>query len=252
MVHVFQVERATKRFGAVEALRGIDLAVAEGERVALIGPSGCGKTTLLRVLGAQLAPEEGTVEVLGRRPLELAERELRELRAVLAFLPQDLGLVPNLRVIQNVVGGRFGKRSLLGAMRDLILPALEKRRRVHALLERVGIAEKMYDRVDSLSGGQQQRVALARSLFQEPQALLADEPISAVDPARARQLLALLVELCEEEALTLVVSMHQLELAREFFSRMVGLKEGRVLFDQASASLQGGDMDALYQLDGEA
>lgn len=252
MAHVFQIEGATKRFGAVEALRGIDLAVAEGERVALIGPSGCGKTTLLRVLGAQLAPEEGTVEVLGRRPLELAERELRELRAVLAFLPQDLGLVPNLRVIQNVVGGRFGKRSLLGAMRDLILPALEKRRRVHALLERVGIAEKMYDRVDSLSGGQQQRVALARSLFQEPQALLADEPISAVDPARARQLLALLVELCEEEALTLVVSMHQLELAREFFSRMVGLKEGRVLFDQASASLQGGDMDALYQLDGEA
>jgi phosphonate transport system ATP-binding protein len=252
MEPVFQIESVTKRFGAVEALREVDLSVRAGERVALIGPSGCGKTTLLRVLGAQLAPEVGRVGVLGHDPLELGEAELRELRSVLAFLPQDLGLVPNLRVVQNVVGGRFGKRSLAGALRDLILPAAEERRKIHALLERVGIAEKMYDRVDSLSGGQQQRVALARSLFQEPQALLADEPISAVDPARARQLLALLVDLCEEEALTLVVSMHQLELAREFFSRMVGLKEGRVLFDRESEALEREDMDELYQLDGDA
>ena len=252
MEPVFQIESATKRFGAVEALRGVDLTVQAGERVALIGPSGCGKTTLLKVLGAQHAPEEGAVRVLGRDPLELGEGELRELRSVLAFLPQDLGLVPNLRVIQNVVGGRFGKRSLMGALRDLVLPAAEERRKIHALLERVGIADKMYDRVDSLSGGQQQRVALARSLFQGPQALLADEPISAVDPARARQLLALLVELCEEESLTLVVSMHQLELAREFFSRMVGLKEGRVLFDRDSAGLDGEEMSALYELDNGA
>ena len=119
-------------------------------------------------------------------------------------------------------------------MRDLILPGGAVRREIYALLERVGIAEKMYDRVDTLSGGQQQRVAVARALFQKPVALLADEPVSAVDPARAHNLLELLSELCEEEGLTLVVSMHQLELAREYFPRIVGLKGGRLIFDRAS------------------
>jgi len=251
MATAIQVGGVTRRFGAVEALCGVDLEVSGGERVALIGPSGCGKTTLLKVLGAQLAPDEGTVEVLGRNPLLLNERELRALRSALAFLPQDLGLVPNMRVIQNVVGGRFGKRSLWGALRDLILPGLEERRRIFALLERVGIAEKMYDRVDSLSGGQQQRVAVARALFQEPEVLLADEPISAVDPARAQQLLELLVGLCGEEELTLVVSMHQLELAREHFSRIVGLKGGRVLFDRGADALEKGEMRELYELETE-
>ncbi len=250
MVTAFQLEGITRRFGAVGALRGVDLEVKTGERLALIGPSGCGKTTLLRVMSAQLAPDEGTVRVLGKEPLALRERELRELRSALAFIPQDLGLVPNLRVVQNVVGGRFGKRSLMGAMRDLVLPAKEMRQKIFEVLERVGIAEKMYDRVDSLSGGQQQRTALARALFQDPQVLLADEPISAVDPARARQLLELLVGLCEEESLTLVVSMHQLELAREFFSRMVGLKDGKVLFDRQVDALEESEVRALYQLEG--
>lgn len=248
---VFQLDRVTRRFGAVEALRGIDLEVVAGERMALIGPSGGGKTTLLKVMGAQLAPDEGAVRVLGRNPLALGERELRALRASLAFIPQDLGLVPNLRVIQNVVEGRFGKRSLWGAVRDLVLPAVEERRRIFELLTRVGIAEKMYDRVDALSGGQQQRVAVARSLFQQPEVLLADEPISAVDPARARQLLELLVELGEEEHLTLVVSMHQLALARELFPRLVGLKDGLILFDRGSDELEEGVVRELYQLESD-
>ena len=176
---------------------------------------------------------------------------MRELRAQIAFIPQDLGLVENLRVAQNVIEGGFGKRRLLGALRDLLVPARSSRDRIFTLLERVGIAEKMYDRVDTLSGGQKQRVALARALYQEPRVLLADEPISAVDPARAHSLLELLVELCGNEGFTLVASLHQVDLAREFFPRVVGLKDGRVLFDEPEADLSPDQITELYHLPGE-
>ena len=247
-MEMFELSQAHKSFGAVHALSSIDLQIAKGERVALIGASGSGKTTLLRLFGAQLAPDRGEVRVLGCNPLVLGERKLRDLRSRLGYLPQDLGLVPNLRVLQNVVGGRCGRRSILGSLRDLILPAIGVRRRIYELLERVGIAEKMYDRVDTLSGGQQQRVAVARALFQEPAVILADEPVSAVDPARARDVLDLLTCLSEEEGLTLLVSMHQLDLAREFFPRLVGLKNGEVHFDGKSDELEDDDLSALFQL----
>ena len=251
MPAAFQLEGVARYFGATPAISGVDLEVAEGERVALIGASGCGKTTLLRLLGAQLACSEGGLRVQGLDPQGLSESALRELRAQIAFIPQDLGLVENLRVAQNVIEGGFGKRRLLGALRDLLVPARSSRDRIFALLERVGIAEKMYDRVDTLSGGQKQRVALARALYQEPRVLLADEPISAVDPARAHSLLELLVELCENEGFTLVASLHQVDLAREFFPRVVGLKDGRVLFDEAEADLSHDQITELYHLPGE-
>ena len=249
MPPVFHLDDVSRSFGAVGAVSGVVLDIAAGERVALIGASGSGKTTLLRLMGAQIGPRTGTLTVLGDEPAVLREKELRQLRSRVAFIPQDLGLVPNLRVSQNVVGGRFGKRSLLGALRDLLMPAVEVRRDLFAILDRVGIAEKMYDRVDTLSGGQQQRVAVARALFQKPEVLLADEPISAVDPARARNVLELLTGLCAEEELTLVVSLHQLELAREFFPRLVGLKEGRVLFDRATSELRPEEVEELYELE---
>ena len=226
-----------------------EMSVPERGVTAIFGPSGSGKTTLLRLLGAQLAPDHGAVKVLDEDPLVLRERGLRDLRTRLAFLPQDLGLVPNLRVVQNLVAGRCGRRSLLGSLRDLVFPAREAREEMLGLLERVGIGEKLYDRTDTLSGGQQQRVAIARALYQRPLALLADEPVSAVDPARARSLLALLGRLCEEEGLTLVVSMHQLTLAREFFPRLVGLKEGRVAFDGATSQLAEEELTRLFEID---
>ena len=249
---MFELSQAHKSFGAVHALSDIDLQIAKGERVALIGASGSGKTTLLRLFGAQLAPDRGEVRVLGCNPLVLGERKLRDLRSRLGYLPQDLGLVPNLRVLQNVVGGRCGRRSILGSLRDLILPAVGVRRRIYELLERVGIAEKMYDRADTLSGGQQQRVAVARALFQEPAVILADEPVSAVDPARARDVLELLTRLSEEEGLTLLVSMHQLDLAREFFPRLVGLKHGNVHFDGKPSELGSEGLSALFDLGDKA
>ncbi len=176
---------------------------------------------------------------------------MRGLRAGIGFIPQDLGLVPNLRVLQNVVAGRFGRQGFLEALKSSLFPSWGERERVYSILERVGVGEKIFERTDRLSGGQQQRVAVARALYQAPEAILADEPVSSVDPARARDTVALLTEVAEEEGMTLVMSLHNLELAREFFPRLVGLRGGRVVFDAPSGSLPDGAFDRLYSLSEE-
>lgn len=237
------------QLGGQEVLRAVDLAVAPGERVALVGPSGAGKTTLLRVLNGVVQPTAGSFLFDGADLTALSGRALRAWRARVGFVPQDHALVPNLRVVQNVVAGKLGKRGLLAALRALLRPSAADLELAHALLERAGIGDKLYARTDTLSGGQQQRVAIVRALFQEPEALLADEPVASVDPARARDLLVLLTDLAQERGLTLLASLHDLNLARAFFPRVIGLRAGRVAFDRPSADLREDEIAALYRLE---
>ena len=248
---VLELERATVRYGSLTALDGADLAVAPGEAVALVGPSGAGKTTLLRLLNGTVPLTAGEARVRGRSLAHMGARELRAVRSRIGFVPQDFGLVPELRVMQNVVAGRAGRRGFWGSLRDVLAPGRGTAAQVHALLERVGIPEKLYERTGRLSGGQQQRVAMARALFQEPEALLADEPVSSVDPARARDTMELLTGLARERGLTLVVSLHHVDIAREFFPRLVGMRGGRLLFDRAAASLREDELAVLYRLSPE-
>ncbi|NNE92795.1 MAG: ATP-binding cassette domain-containing protein [Verrucomicrobiales bacterium] len=247
----FQLERVSCRFGDLAAVDDVSLEIENGERVALIGPSGSGKTTLLRTLNTIRGPDAGTVSVFGEKIDSFGAKQLRKMRSRIALIPQHLGLVPNMSVVQNVVAGRGGKRSTLRSLRDLIVPAKSDVREIHAILERVGIEEKLYNRIDQLSGGQKQRVAIARALFQKPEAILADEPVSAVDPARARDTVKLLTDLSLEKNFTLVVSLHNLELAREFFPRLIGLRGGRVTFDAAPDSIPESEMKALFELTAE-
>ncbi|XAL98950.1 ATP-binding cassette domain-containing protein [Phycisphaeraceae bacterium D3-23] len=246
---VFQLDQATVRYGALDAVAGVALSVARGERVALVGPSGAGKTTLLRLLGASLRATEGSVRIFDEDAAALGSAELRKLRSRIATVPQHLALVPNLRVIRNVLLGRVGSQPLLGSLRATLLPGNERTLEVHEVLERVGIADKLYQRTDKLSGGQQQRVAVARALYQRPTALLADEPVSSVDPSRARSLVELLDGIATERSLTLVMSLHNLDLAREFFPRLVGMRAGRVVFDLPADEICEAQFEALYQLD---
>lgn len=251
MGSTFRLEGVTVRFRDLDALDGIDLRIEAGERVGLVGPSGSGKTTLLRLLNGTVRPDAGRVRVGDRDLSTLSTRALRRVRAGVGFVPQDLSLVPNLRVSQNVLSGRLGRQSFLGSLRSLFLPRHTELERVHALLQRVGIPEKLFERTDRLSGGQQQRVAIARSLMQEPVALLADEPVAAVDPARARDTVALLNEIARDRGLTLVMSLHNLELAREHFPRLVGLRRGRIVLDRPTDEISEEEFRGLYQLSHE-
>jgi phosphonate transport system ATP-binding protein len=246
----FRVEGLTLHYGSGSpALAGLNLSIAPGEILGLVGPSGAGKTSLLSVLGAALRPDEGRVTIDGQELGRLSSRELRRLRSRLGFIHQDHRLVPNLRVHQNVSAGRLGRLGALASLRQLLSPPRPVLAEIHALLERVGIEEKLYARSDRLSGGERQRVAIARALYQVPGGLLADEPVASVDPARAADTLTLLTALSREGGLTLVASLHDIELARAHFPRLVGLRGGRIVFDRPTAEIADAEFAALYALE---
>ena len=242
------LDQISHSYGSHTAVSDISLKINSGEQVALIGPSGCGKTTLLKIMGTQIDPTKGVITQLKRNPSELSPRDLRKLRTEIAMIPQHLGLVPNIRVLQNVLNGGLGHLGLLASLRQLTFPAKKDVLTVHEILQRTGISEKLYDRTDSLSGGQKQRVAVARALYQNPQIILADEPVSAIDPARARSMIKLLTKLSKEEGVTLIVSLHNLELAREFFPRLIGMRQGEMAFDSSPENLTDKTCQELYQI----
>ena len=247
----FTLRQATVAYNGTPALAGIDLRIGPGEAVGIVGPSGSGKTTLLRLLNTTVRPNAGSVAVAGEVLAGCSARDLRAIRSRIGFVHQDLSLVPNLRVLQNVLAGRVGRHGFWPSLKTMLFPGRAAVQHVHRILERVGIPEKLYERTDTLSGGQRQRVAIARALYQEPEALLADEPVSSVDPARARDAVGLLAEISREEGLTLCVSLHNLALAREFFPRLVGLRDGRIVFDRPTGQLDDDDFAALYDLSPE-
>jgi phosphonate transport system ATP-binding protein len=246
----FEVDQVSLDLGGQRVLREVTLQFDATQSVAIVGPSGAGKTSLLRLLSGALFPDSGTVQLDGQRFSSLSQQgsALRRMRAQVGFVHQDFALVPNLRVIQNVVSGGFSRRGFWGALRDLVVPRRQLQQEVFTLLEHLGIGDKLFQRVDTLSGGQQQRVALARALFQKPRALLADEPVSSVDPSRARDLLELLHRVAAERQLPLVVSLHDADLARALFARVIGLRDGRVVFDLPASEVDRERLQALYLL----
>ena len=245
----FQLDGVSLERRGVHALAEVDLEIGAGEAIGIVGPSGAGKTSLLNLLNGSVRPTSGRVRARGRALDELSRPELKELRAHVGFVHQDLSLIPNLRVSQNVMSGRLGHWGFLESLRQLLRPSRAHLDEVHRLLDRVGIPEKIFERVDRLSGGQQQRVAIARALFQGPAALIADEAVSSVDPARARATVDLLTRISREEGITLCMSLHNLELAREFLPRLVGLRGGRVVFDRASDEIDDDEFASLYTIE---
>ena len=240
---LFRLSAVGKRYPAQDALREVNLTLRAGERVAFIGPSGAGKSTLLRVLNTTAVPTSGDFLFEGRRVAIAGERELRRIRRRVGTIYQQYHLVPQLSVLDNVRAGRVGNWGLGRTLSPFASRA--ERWEVLALLERVGMAEKLYERVDRLSGGQQQRVAIARALYQNPDVLLADEPLAALDPPRAEKLLQLLLSLAGEGR-TFCITSHDLDLVLHHFPRVVGMRDGRIAFDCPSRDVTAAMVGALY------
>ncbi len=243
------------RPGGAPALLALDLRVAAGEQLAVIGPSGAGKTTLLHVLACALPPSAGALQIDGQQPWRLPRRELQALRGRLFLAPQVPPLPPRQRVVTSVLAGRLPAMSLATSLLSLFYPA--DMPAAHAALRAFDLEDKLFERVDRLSGGERQRVALARALLAPARLWLVDEPLSSLDPARARQALETLVSSARERGITLVVTLHHVEMALAFFPRIVGLREGRLAFDLPVAQVTQAVLKRLYdqyedELHGEA
>ncbi len=233
------------RADAAAALRALSASIATGEHVAVIGPSGAGKTTLLQLLACALPPHQGRYELDGQLPWALPRSALQRLRGRLFLAPQVPPLPPRQRVVTSVLAGRLPAMGLCQSLRSLFYPADIPG--AHQALQRFDLAEKIFERVDRLSGGERQRVGLARILLAPAKLWLVDEPLSALDPTRARSALTALVDEARARRVTLVASLHQVDAALAHFPRILGLREGVLVFDLPSNKVSESLLAQLYR-----
>jgi phosphonate transport system ATP-binding protein len=230
--------------GAAAALDGVSVTIEPGESVAVIGPSGAGKTTLLHVVAAALPPSRGAVLLDAKAPWSLPRAALQRLRGRLFLAPQVPPLPPRQRVVTAVLAGRLPAQGLAASLRSLFYP--DDIAGAHAALARFDLADKLFERVDRLSGGERQRVGLARALLSPASMWLVDEPLSALDPTRARQAIGTLVDEAQARRVTLIATLHQVDVALERFARIVGLKAGRLAFDLPTPEVTRAMLAELY------
>lgn len=243
------LSRVSKTYGERRALDGVSLALARGDMVALIGPSGAGKSTLLRAV-AGLVPidaDDGRIDAFGQ-PVQAHGRivdDVRRIRARIGFIFQQFNLVGRLSLFTNVALGMLGR---IGVLRGVLgLWPHEQKLRVMASLVRVGLADRAAQRSDALSGGQQQRAAIARALVQGAEVIFADEPVSSLDPVAARHVMELLRDLNRTDGISMMITLHQVEHALRYCSRVIAMKDGRVTYD---GPVDGLDRDRLVDIYG--
>jgi phosphonate transport system ATP-binding protein len=240
------IKSITKRFpNGFEALKGIDVDIQAGSFTVVLGPSGAGKSTLLRLMNGLETPTTGEVRIDGER---VDKHRLRQIRSRVAMVFQQFNLVDRLSVVTNVLTGRLAHRSWVGSV--FYLFRQEDMDIASEALARVGLSDKAWERADKLSGGQQQRVGIARALAQRPKVILADEPVASLDPVSSEEIMTLLRQICDRDGITVVVNLHQVDLARRFADRIIGMNSGKIVFDGSPDQMMQSHLRTIYQREG--
>lgn len=242
---MLELRQLEKRYPTGDlALKGVSLRVGAGEVLGLIGPSGAGKSTLIRCVNRLVQPSGGQIELEGQDLSALGSAGLRQARRQIGMIFQEYALIERLTVMENLLSGRLGYTGFWASWfrrfeGDDIAQA-------YSLLERVGLSGMENKRADALSGGQRQRVGIARALMQSPKLLLVDEPTASLDPKTSRQIMRLILELCQERGLAAIVNIHDVVLATEFLPRIVGLRAGIVVYDGPAANIDKTVLTNIY------
>lgn len=241
---MFQLRDVTCQFGRKTAVDRVTLAIPSGEMVGVIGRSGAGKSTLLRMLNRLATATSGTIRYNDLDVNSLKGQGLRNWQRDCAMIFQQFNLVPRLDVLTNVLLGRLNERSTISNVLGLF--SREERIEAIAALERLGIEQTALQPAGTLSGGQQQRVAIARALMQRPKVILADEPIASLDPLNAKIVMDALKDINEREGITVIVNLHTLDTARAYCQRIIGMAQGRVVFDGRAVDLDTQAVNTIY------
>ena len=230
-----------------EVLKGVSFNVDAEDFFAIIGPSGAGKSTLIRCINRLINPTSGSIRLDGTDVLALGSRELRRLRRHIGMIFQEFNLIERMSVMDNVLSGRLG---YVGSLRSIfrVFPRQDIQRALE-LLERVGLQDHVDKRADQLSGGQRQRVGIARALMQEPTLLLLDEPTSALDPKISREVMGLIKSIATELRVPVLCNIHDVQLAREFSNKIIGLQDGIKMFDGPTDTLDAARLDEIYAME---
>jgi phosphonate transport system ATP-binding protein len=229
MERLLSIRDLRKSYGAFEALKGVSLDFHPGEFAVIVGSSGAGKSTLIRCINRMIDPSSGEIEFNGVKMETMRGAGLRRQRALIGMIFQHYNLIGRTNVIKNVLHGRLGYMPFIKSLFGLY--SVSDRQRAVYLLEETGLSEQRYKRADALSGGQMQRVGICRALMQEPKLLLADEPIASLDPKSAEIVMNHLKRMAEQRGICCIVNLHQIDFARRYASRIIGVKSGVVAFD---------------------
>ena len=240
--NILSINKMTKKFNDTLALDNININIERGEIVALIGPSGSEKSTLMNLITGTVKPDSGEILVDNS---EISKFSNKEFAKKVGMLRQQFDLVENINVIHNVLIGRFNEWGFWKSFISLFKP--QDIEYAQTALKKIGMEDKIFEPTSELSGGQQQRVAIARLLVQNPLLILADEPVSSLDPVNARNVLSLITELAKNEQKTLVASMHSVEFSKEFFERIIGMKYGKIIFDDKVENITDEMIKKLYE-----
>ncbi len=243
---ILEFQHVSKVYNNVtKALEDITFAVEEGEFVSIIGPSGAGKSTILRCVNRLIDASQGTIIYDGQDVTRLKKQELRKVRTKTGMIFQHYNLVDRLSVVENVLHGRLGQKTVLSGMVGHYTEA--EKERAFAILAELGLSEQAYKRCDELSGGQKQRVGIARAIMQEPKLILCDEPIASLDPKASKTIMDHLASINRKKKITCIVNLHQVDVAMKYSERIIGVAAGKIVFDGKPSELTKEAIHEIYQ-----